>query len=250
MSTRVATGAPPLLARFLAVVARGQTYRNLLYLLIAFPLGTFYFVLLTSGFSVGLGLLITVVGAPLLVTLLVVTVPLAKVERWLAVHLLGVEIPVPDDPERPSGLWNRLVALLTSVRHWKGMLYLASKFFLGLFSFLLVVILGAISASLVTAPFYYADPNTQIVALAPIFDVVTPVAESTGVSLYQTPRLLVTADLVVVDTLPEALAMSLAGIALGLVSLHVCNFVARLYGAFTRFMLRGRRESGTFGTAK
>lgn len=250
MSTRVSTAALPHLARFFAVVTRGQTYRNLLYLLLAFPLGTFYFAVLASGFSLGFSRLITIVGVPLLVALLVATVPFARVERWLAVHLLGVDIPVPEKRDQSSNLWDRFVALLTSVRHWKGVCYLASKFFLGLFSFVLVVVLGAISASLVAAPFYYDDPNTRIVALAPIFDVVTPVAESAGMSLYQTPRLLVTADFVVIDTLPEALGMSVVGLALCLVSLHVFNLVARAYGAFAQFMLRGRRESGTLGTAE
>ncbi len=44
--------------RFFGVVARGQSYLNMIYLLLAFPLGVCYFVFLVTGLSLGIGLLI------------------------------------------------------------------------------------------------------------------------------------------------------------------------------------------------
>src|SRR5438309_5628057 len=57
--------------RFFGVVILPQTYLNLTYLLLAFPLGTAYFILLVTGFSLGLGLMVTLVGVPVLLATLV-----------------------------------------------------------------------------------------------------------------------------------------------------------------------------------
>ena len=50
------------LAKFFGVALRSQTYLNLVYLLLAFPLGVFYFTLLVTGISLGFGLLIVWIG--------------------------------------------------------------------------------------------------------------------------------------------------------------------------------------------
>jgi len=50
--------------QFFGVVAREGTYLNIIYLLLAFPLGTAYFVFLVTGLSLGLGLSITLLGIP------------------------------------------------------------------------------------------------------------------------------------------------------------------------------------------
>jgi hypothetical protein len=62
---------PKIITKFFGVAIWGQTYLNLLYLLLAFPLGLFYFVLLVTGFSLGFGLLILWVGVIILVGMLV-----------------------------------------------------------------------------------------------------------------------------------------------------------------------------------
>ena len=69
-----------------------QSYLNLLYLLLAFPLGIAYFVFVVTGLSLSVGLLIVWVGIPLLLGLLAASIGLASFERLLARQLLGVEI--------------------------------------------------------------------------------------------------------------------------------------------------------------
>ena len=54
------------LKRLFGVVTNPQSYLNIVYLLLAFPLGTFYFVFLVTGLSLGAGLSITLLGIPLL----------------------------------------------------------------------------------------------------------------------------------------------------------------------------------------
>ena len=50
------------LERLYGVFVKPQTYLNILYLLLAFPLGIAYFVFLVTGFSLGISLLILWVG--------------------------------------------------------------------------------------------------------------------------------------------------------------------------------------------
>jgi len=57
--------------QFFGVVTRGETYLNIIYLLLAFPLGTAYFVFLVTGLSLGLSLLIIWVGIPILLFMIV-----------------------------------------------------------------------------------------------------------------------------------------------------------------------------------
>ena len=57
--------------RSLDVVVQRQTYRNVVYLLLSLPLGLLYLSVLTTGFLLGLGLIVTLVGIPLLLTLFV-----------------------------------------------------------------------------------------------------------------------------------------------------------------------------------
>ena len=52
--------------RFFRVMANGQCYLSMIYLLASFPLGVFYFVFLVSGLSLGISLVIIWVGIPIL----------------------------------------------------------------------------------------------------------------------------------------------------------------------------------------
>jgi hypothetical protein len=54
------------LSDIFGVVSKKQTYKNVLYLFLAFPLGIAYFVFLSIGFALGLGLSVLVIGLGIL----------------------------------------------------------------------------------------------------------------------------------------------------------------------------------------
>ena len=58
-------------SRVVGVVAKGQTWLNLVYVLIGFPLGLAYFVVLIVGLSVGIALAVLVVGLAILLLSLI-----------------------------------------------------------------------------------------------------------------------------------------------------------------------------------
>jgi signal transduction histidine kinase len=191
----------------LGVAVRPRTYLNLTYLLAAFPLGLGYFVLLITGLSVGVGLLVLGVGALILLLMLFVWWGLARFERELTMWWLGVAIPPMELPPVP-GLtpWQRLTAQLRNPVTWKGLVYLLLKFLFGTLAFVLAVTAIAVMAQLLFAP----------------------VAYLLGVVGGQTldPR-----------TLATALLMTLLGVAVGLATLHVVNALAYGWGLLARALL-------------
>ena len=139
--------------RWLAIARHPQTYRNILYLLAACPLGIVYFVFLVPTLLAGLGSAIAGVGIPLLFLALFGWWGLAALERQIAVWWLRITIP-PMYPPRPVGMppasW--LKAHLGSSVTWTSLLYLLAKFPLGLFSFVITAGLFAFSGRLIFAP--------------------------------------------------------------------------------------------------
>lgn len=77
---------------FFGVPFRGQTYWNLAYLLLAFPLGIAYFVVFTVGLALGVSLAILLVGFLVLGVTLLFALALAGFERLLTNWLLRTEI--------------------------------------------------------------------------------------------------------------------------------------------------------------
>ncbi len=133
-----------------------RAYLRILYLLLAFPLGILYFTVIVTGLSVGLGLAIVIVGFLILILTLLVWLVFARIERELAIHLLGAHIRpmfVPDPT--PLSMWKRLLRTLGDPVTWKSLTYLLIEFPFGIFSFTVVVTLVSISLSLALYPVIY-----------------------------------------------------------------------------------------------
>ena len=209
---------------FFGVVADPQSYLNVLYLLLAFPLGIGYFVFLVTGTSLAVGLAIIWVGIPILLIVLVVSWALCQFERALAVMLLKEDIPPMAREDRSAGagagvsglsieerlfvsVWRRLKAHLANRLTWTGIVYLLLKFPAGIASFVVVVTLVSLTFAFVGAPLYYG------------------VDDGIDLGVWQ------------IDMLWEAAILSVAGVFLGFISLNVMNVAAFLSGRLARVML-------------
>lgn len=213
------------LRSFLAVPFRPQTYRNLLYLALAFPLGIAYVVFLSVGVPLGLALTFVVVGVPLLALVVAVSLGLAGLERRLTQLLLGVEFA--SRPDLDGDFLARLRALATDRGTWGALVYLPARFLFGLVSFVLVMNTLVTGVALLFVPFYYDQPGLYV-------GVVTDRPVELHPALYVGwDRLLVGIETVVtldawrVDALSEALAVAAVGVAVCLVGLHLLNWLAR-----------------------
>jgi hypothetical protein len=194
---------------FFGVLAHQQSYLNIIYLLLSFPLGIFYFVFIITGLSLGFGLAVIGVGLFILLAVLVAMRGFAAVERQLAIWLLGLEIRAPNPGPDP---WSHpLIALkkhVTDSYTWKCLAYLLVKFPLGIISFVIAVAMLSVTLTLVLAPLLYLSLPLHILN-------------------WQVTRL------------EEAMLCLALGLLLGLITVHALNGIAAIWRQFAARMLEG-----------
>lgn len=210
---------PPLLGPvpsggFMTVVTHAQTYRNLLYLLLSFPLGLIYFVFLVVGLAVGVGTAIIWIGAFILLGTFLGIKGLTAIERQLARVLLRTSIPPRKDfrsiqLDSNRTVFERARALMISRESWAGIGYLLVKFPMGIVSFVLTVSLIPVSLGL---------------SLSPIAAMIPPLNMNIGSWAIDTPY--------------EAAPFAAVGFLLLIFSLHIINGMAWLHAAWAKLCLK------------
>jgi hypothetical protein len=199
------------------ILTDGQTYKNLLYLFLRFPLGVTYFTVLVTGATVGAVLAILLVGFVVLGLTIAGATYAGSLEALLANRLLGTDIQYePHDPTEES-LADYTKHVLTDVRSYVLLAYMLATFPVGLATLVLVVSLMTFTLVSVLAPFTYWLPFTDY-----------QVADFGDFT-------------VVVDTLPEALLLAVVGLVVGYLGLHLCNLLARAHGRVTATLLDQNR---------
>src|SRR6266498_2224342 len=142
---------------------RKQSYLNIAYLFLSLPLGAFYFAILVSGLSTGIGL--SFIGIGLLVLLLTFAVArrFTRWERRLAVSLLGARIstvePAGPDLRHP---FSALKSYVSNPSTWKGLVFLFVKFPLGIASFCVSLTLISLTLGLLLTPLTYVVIPTHV----------------------------------------------------------------------------------------
>lgn len=134
-----------------------QTYRNLLYLLVAMPLGLLYFVVLSAGVSFTAGLSLTLLGPVALLATTLTTLSLSWVDARLTDRLLGVDLSGPSFPADTDGAVAYAVELVTGRDAWVGAVYLCWRCVFGMVAFLLLTTGVSLAAGLLTAPLAYGE---------------------------------------------------------------------------------------------
>jgi serine/threonine protein kinase len=128
---------------------------SLLYSLLAFPLGTFYFVVLVTGLSVGIGTLVIWVGALILLATMLFCRALGRFESRLAAQMLGADTGFNPPETVQSGVWNSARRILQDGLTWRSAGFLFLKFPVGIVVFVIAVTLVSLSIGLITAPLTY-----------------------------------------------------------------------------------------------
>ncbi len=203
-----------------------QTYVNLLYLLVSFPLGIFYVVFLLLGLTSILSTTF-ILGAPILLLVIFIWWRLAGFERNLAIRWLHVEIS-PMAPPRKEGLnrWERFRAHLTNAVTWKSLAYLFVKFPLGIISFVVII-------------------NMFVLTLGfTVFSLLIGLLVMPFLYLFRALRrrgewgeARVSDEGMAVDRGRLFLLLSMTGFGFVLIAFHVLNALAYVSGQFARVML-------------
>ena len=143
---------------YFAPLFDSRSYTNLLYLIMSFPLGLIYFIVLVTGLSMGLALSFILIGLPLLAAVIVMSWMVVSFERILANTLLGTNLPILptlQSSSRSDSLIQQILGVFRRNGTLKGIVYLFAKFPFGIFGFVAAVTTLTMMFSLLAAPFLY-----------------------------------------------------------------------------------------------
>ncbi|UXI66883.1 sensor domain-containing protein [Tahibacter amnicola] len=149
--------APPVrtsaLAKFFGVAADPRAWAATIYMLMAMPLGIFYFTWAVTGLSLSLGMMILVIGLPLTVLFLATVRVISLVEGRLVEVMLGERMPRrPIYAQRGLTLVERVKQLFTDTRTWTTLFYMTLMMPLGIVYFTTAVVGFTLGASLFLNP--------------------------------------------------------------------------------------------------
>jgi hypothetical protein len=135
------------------VFADPKAYTSVLYLLLSLPAGIFAFTWAVTGLSLSLGLMVLVIGLPLLLFFLGSFRALGLAEGRLVEALLDVRMP-RRPPLLPEGLrWTeRLGNLFRDGYTWTSLVYLVLHLPLGILSFTVMVVAFSLSFTFMAMP--------------------------------------------------------------------------------------------------
>ena len=141
------------LGRFFGVYTDPRAWGSLLYMLIAFVTGVFYFTWAVTGLSLSISLLIFIFGFPIALLFLLSVRGLALLEGRLVEALLGIRMPRRPLFSHQGMKWfDRLKTLLTDKATWLMIVYMLFQFVLGTIYFVLIVTALTLSLSFIAIP--------------------------------------------------------------------------------------------------
>ena len=193
-----------------------QALRDTVYILSGFVLATVWWSLLVTLLALGLGLLVTLIGLPILAATLFLWIGIADTERWRARVLLGIQVERPYRMLANDG-WLRFTwQRAKDPAVWRDLAYLLLVFFpLAIATFVTAVTAWAVALAFVAMPAYYRSGS--------------------GIQFGDGSH-------IDVDTLPEAIGCSLIGLLLLALLPWVLGLLAAAH-TFTVRALLGRRSS-------
>ena len=187
----------------------GRTLRHLAFVASAIPLGTAWFVMVVTGWSLGLGLLITLLGLPVLLGLAYAVRGAAFLERRLAGALLGTPLAPPARRPWSGSLPRALWGWAGDPVAWREQAYLLLRFVAGLpLAVAVISVVGAGLQALAAPAYYHAGDGIDFGAWR-------------------------------VDTLGEAFLLVPAGIVVLALSVPLIAGAAALWAALARGVLGG-----------
>jgi signal transduction histidine kinase len=235
MDTHVELPAAPArtsnpLVRAIRAPFEARTWKETLYLLLSMPFGIATFTIVVTGFALGFGMLITLVGIPILIGMLYVSRAMGTVERVRAGLLLDLDVPRPYRPDPPRDRWWRVfVSRATDPASWIEVAYHLLLLPIGAITFTITFTLWTLGLGLLFLPAYgwALDPPVQFID------------SWVGVYLGDDPSVIAgfSHEVWVIDTPVEFVLLSLAGLVVLLLTPWVVRGLAMANRALVRGML-------------
>jgi signal transduction histidine kinase len=222
--------SPNPLVRALRAPFELQTWKETIHLLLNMPIGIATFTIIVTGFALGFGLLITLIGIPILFALLYVSRAMGTVERVRAALLLDAEVATPYRPDPPKDSWWRPhLSRATDPATWIEVAYHLLLLPIGTITFTIVVTFWFVGVTMLLAPIGWLWPSSTQVIDAWITITVTSDPHTVIVGAPGSGYTWV------VDSFGEFAIISL----IGLVVLFVTPWVVRGLATANRALVRG-----------
>jgi len=212
------------LGQFFGVIVDPRTYGALFYMLLSLATGIVYFTVVTTGVSLSLGLMILIIGIPLLVLFLGLVRVLSLLEGRIVEVLLGERMPRrPLYTQQGKGWLERIKEMFTDGRTWTAMLYFLLMMPLGILYFTIAVTGLATSLSLMAAPIAVWTGLADVQMTQNEFNVLAITGPGTDLTTS-----------LGMWSLPVALV---GGFLLFFVTLHVAKGIGKLHGLLAKHLL-------------
>ncbi|HLM19492.1 MAG TPA: sensor domain-containing protein, partial [Acidimicrobiia bacterium] len=141
-----------LFVRAFRPLTEARTWTATVHLLLGLALGIAWFTIIVTMFSLSIGLMITLIGIPLLVATINIGRAVGVVERARVRALLGVDLPA--FPRRPlsGSFWQRSKQVLGDRAGWRGVAYSLLALPWGIVTFTVAVVVWTVSVAMVGFP--------------------------------------------------------------------------------------------------
>ncbi len=150
---------------FFSVYTDPRAWGALLYMLIAFVTGVFYFTWAVTGFSLSVSFALFIFGLPFALFFFISVRGIALLEGRVVEALLGVRMPRRPLFTQQNLKWlDRLKVLATDKHTWFSILYMFIQFVLGTIYFVLFTVVLSFSLSVIAIPFLQEAFNQGFVA--------------------------------------------------------------------------------------
>ncbi len=131
-----------------------RTWAATLHLLVNLALGIAWFTVVVTLLSTSAGLLITLIGIPLMVATVRFGRVIGSVERGRARALFGVRLPAFPKVSTAGSFWQRSKALLADGPAWRGLGFGLLALPWGIFTFTVTIVVWSVSLSTAFFPLY------------------------------------------------------------------------------------------------
>jgi signal transduction histidine kinase len=156
--------SPGTLARALRAPFEARTWRETFHLLFNLPVGIATFTVVVTGFATGIGMLITLVGIPIVFLTMYLSRWMASVERGRAKLFLDTDVRSAYRPDPPRDTWWRVhVARISDPATWIEVGYHLFMLPFGIVTFTVTVALWSTALGMLTAPAWaWSVPDQRI----------------------------------------------------------------------------------------
>ncbi|NEW04947.1 luciferase [Paenibacillus sp. SYP-B3998] len=185
-----------------------RNMQNVIFLLLTFTTGLFYFCFYLVSLTLGVSLSFTLIGIPLLTYVMRTTQTFVQYERIQTKIYTDISIEPYEGKQPIDGqLWLQAKAELMDRRNWSAIFWLMQKLVIGLVCLIGTVVLYIMPLILILTPFLAPYINIQILGMP-------------------------------INTLTKSLSVMVIGLALAALGLWIGEGAVRMCGVYTRHMIK------------